>query len=914
MPDIDMQLHLAILGTRDCYCIVAKNHGTNKTMTLWLKKEEVIDQAKRLNEQGFTVWVSLNDKEQGDDTTKGVRALQDLWFDIDSKRRDKSMPATKEELEEALARANKLLKSVEEQYGAVGFMALSGNGFHLHFPLPRFELVGEKFREEVNEKLRAFAKRLASAAGVEIDKTYDIRRVTTLIGSYNLKIPGLPLQTAWDKTVFDQGFDSALKAVEEAKTRNKALLEAILNEPIGSQAQPVLVQSRDHPPLEELLNKDEKLKDLYEGDWQKYGYPSRSEAEMALVTKLVFYGFSDGEIGAVMSNAKIGKWHERDKSYKELTIKKAKETVSQQLQEKKEKPSKEEINLYNLAKEIIDQTPIVTDKRTYLMYRWNGKVWMDDAEGHIHEKLISAYGDNFKPYHLTTLVQMIQGMTFVSALHEPPPSMISFDNGVLNLDTMVLDKHDSTLFFRNCIHADYKPGAKCEKFLAWLQEVLPDEEDRLLAQEISGYCFHRGYPLHHIFFLVGTGRNGKGVFVRTIQSLLGQENCANITLERINERFQATNLIGKLVNVVSEPDTKRLSVEMIKALTGQDLISAEVKGKQKVINFTNYAKFIIAANKLPPVNDKSNAWWERVVIVEFPIVIPEERRIANIEEKWLNDPEERSGIVNWALEGLKRILAKGKFTRSKRMDELKEEYKRWSNPVDYFLNKRCLFAPSVWIGKRELYDAYKDFAEGEELPIVSEDVFGREVRKQPKVKVAMKRVMGRLERVWVGIGLKPKVMDELGELSDTSDTTDTTDTPFSYSRKAYENIEDKGREEKEEEKERGERETYRSIENPVSVASDVSPRAECCANCQEFQADYSLCSLDGERKDPGFSCSRFTGKPPTAAAPGSQPPPEPVKEKLYRCTCGAGPWRDRRLADEHIYLCRNEPDHEIQEA
>ena len=422
------------------------------------------------------------------------------------------------------------------------------------------------------------------------------------------------------------------------------------------------------------------------------------------------------------------------------------------------------VNLFALAKEIVSECPICTDIRTYLMYRWNGKVWVDDAEGYIHKRLVDVEGEGYKPYHLTTLTQIVQGLTFNYGLEEPSPNLICFENGVLDLNTMELQPHNPKLFFRNVIHAKYNPNAKAEKFLKWLEEVLPDEESRLLAQEIFGYCFYRDYPLHHIFFLVGVGRNGKGVFTRTIEAILGKENCSNIPLERLAERFQATNLIGKLANIVSEPDIKRISIEMVKALTGQDLISGEIKGKQKFINFTNYAKLIVIANRLPPISDKSIAWWERVILLEFPIVIPEDKRIPNIEHQWLSDEEERSGIVNWALEGLKRLLQNRRFTKSRKMEEMIEEYKRWSNPVDYFLDKCCEFAPNLWVGKKELYDAYKEFCEEEGLQIVSEEIFSREVRKRPRVTIGQKRVEGRKIRCWIGIGLKPEEEGE-GEIS-----------------------------------------------------------------------------------------------------------------------------------------------------
>jgi len=274
----------------------------------------------------------------------------------------------------------------------------------------------------------------------------------------------------------------------------------------------------------------------------------------------------------------------------------------------------EKINLYRLAQTILAEAPIATDIRTYLMYRWNGRCWVDDAEGFIHGKLVEAEGEDYKPYHLTTLTQIVQGLTFKNGLEEPPQHLICFENGVLDINTMEFKPHSPDLFFRNMIHANYDPNAKPEEFLKWLDEVQPDKEAQKTIQEKFGYCLYRGHPFHYLFFLVGVGRNGKGTLMRTLTDLLGKANCTNIPLERLPERFQVTNLIGKLVNIVSEPKTSLVTTETIKMLTGEDLITAEFKGKQKTVQFTNYAKLIVVANRLPPVNDSSLAWWERVIV------------------------------------------------------------------------------------------------------------------------------------------------------------------------------------------------------------------------------------------------------------------------------------------------------------
>jgi hypothetical protein len=212
---------------------------------------------------------------------------------------------------------------IEEKYDAVSFMAFSGNGFHLHFPLPHTPLTGKAFRREVNKKIKKLAEQMASKAGdVEIDHVCDLRRVTTIISSYNLKIPEKPQLTRWNRN--DIG-----KRVEDAREKNYKIVEAIFGTKVGT-GENNEDESNDEPSagyedFEEILSVDEKLKDLYNGDWQKYGYKSRSEAEQAVLVALCEYGFDDDTITRIMENCKIGKWQERNDSYRSHSLKKARE-------------------------------------------------------------------------------------------------------------------------------------------------------------------------------------------------------------------------------------------------------------------------------------------------------------------------------------------------------------------------------------------------------------------------------------------------------------------------------------------------------------------------------------------------------------------------------------------------------------
>jgi len=83
----------------------------------------------------------------------------------------------------------------------------------------------------------------------------------------------------------------------------------------------ITIKEENNEALNDWLSRDNKLKQLYEGDIT--GYASRSEAELALYQKLIFYRFSDSEIEKILSQSKIGKWATENSSYKEHTRNKA---------------------------------------------------------------------------------------------------------------------------------------------------------------------------------------------------------------------------------------------------------------------------------------------------------------------------------------------------------------------------------------------------------------------------------------------------------------------------------------------------------------------------------------------------------------------------------------------------------------
>ena len=351
-----VEIYLAMIGQRDKYFITARNFGTEHVITGWFTKEELLEKLPEWEEQGYTVWSSINELEEGDKTINGVKRYCTLWFDIDSKRVDKKQPANEKEVLEARERAIKLRAFLEERFNAKGFLAMSGNGIHLFFPFECAEVPKEK-REQLNANLQAFAKAVSKIAEAEIDHTYDTRRVTAIIGLKNQKIPEHPLDTGWEKELYDpaEGKDVkyALQEIENARKQNTFLREIIMNydtlsetlgltkpETLETQATTPLPDAEFTPEtkarLEELRKKDPKLDALLnkriciekEPETMRepceYRYSSRSEAEEALLVLLVCYGFTKTQIYEIMKEvSQIGKWKEREDKYRDLSYEKA---------------------------------------------------------------------------------------------------------------------------------------------------------------------------------------------------------------------------------------------------------------------------------------------------------------------------------------------------------------------------------------------------------------------------------------------------------------------------------------------------------------------------------------------------------------------------------------------------------------
>ena len=689
------ELHLAILGSRQSYQITAKNYATKDVKNDFLRKDEVYPILSNLNEKGYTTWVSINDKEK--DCIEGVKALCDFWIDIDARPKGvDDRPATQTEKDAALTNAEKLKNYLLAEYNAEGFLATSGNGFHLHYPLPRFELTPE-LRTQVNRKVRAFAKIVANQAKTEIDKTYDISRKTTLIGTQNKKLPTIPLATVWDKEIFREGLETAKQWVEAVRITNQQFLDAILAVQ-EEKTQKTITPTESHIDIEELLRSDQKLYDLLKvGDFQKYKkedgetplYRSRSEAEEAVLIKLVMEGFGDGEINQIMESCALGKWQERNDSYRVLSLQHAREQATQYITEKKERKltNEEEVNPILLAKEVMEKYDFVLEDTSDTLYYFNEKegIYSNKTKRILKREIAKVLDEETRVRYYTEVENWIQSTAEIRMINENPDLLV-VQNGILNVRTRELKDFTKDLFITRKLHWKYDKDGKCPKIDAFELRILPEENKRLLAQEYEGYCLYGDLIYKKAYIANGTTDTGKTVHQNILTSLIGEENLSHQTIQALNHiRFSPAELFGKMGNFVDDlPSSIVKSTGFFKMALGHGTMPAERKGKDP-FNFMNKAKFWINANDLPPVAkwEDTDAYFNRLLINDYEVKIPVAEQNPNLIYE-LTTPEEMSGYLNECLDGLDRLFKNKKFTYAKTQEENRIIYTKRSDPAKWF--------------------------------------------------------------------------------------------------------------------------------------------------------------------------------------------------------------------------------------
>lgn len=341
------------------------------------------------------------------------------------------------------------------------------------------------------------------------------------------------------------------------------------------------------------------------------------------------------------------------------------------------------------------------------------------------------------------------------------PWLLNVRNGTLDLRSGDLRPHNPNDLITKLGDVDYDPKAKCLKWQEFLDRVTQGDADLgSYLQRAVGYSLTGRVSEQVLFFLYGSGANGKSTFLNVLRDLLGDyghQAPPDLLLAQSNDPHPTgmAGLQGRRFVECSEIDEGRRWAEVtVKQLTGGDRITARFM-RQDYFEFEPTFKIWLAANHKPTVRGRDHAIWRRLKLVGFEASIPLEEQIPDLHERLITD--EAPGILRWAVEGCLDWQHEG-LAEPAPVSEAVATYRNEEDVLGDFLEDCFESEPqdvlvsddSRWFTTNaELMGAYQDWAKRNSERPLSQRELGRALQERGFATDRRKRGRGR-------VGLRPR--------------------------------------------------------------------------------------------------------------------------------------------------------------
>ncbi len=275
------------------------------------------------------------------------------------------------------------------------------------------------------------------------------------------------------------------------------------------------------------------------------------------------------------------------------------------------------------------------------------------------------------------------------------PLQLNVMNGTLKLKkphhTFTAHKRGDML--SKIMDVEYNTKAQCPKFHAFLKDVQPDSSVRRFLQVWTGYCLTGDTSEQKLVYNYGQGGNGKSVFINLISKMMNQYAASMPFASLLNNQNKrgsdATPDLARLPGArmvrASEPDKgARFAEAMIKEITGGEEVTVRHLNHD-FFDFVPQFKLNLSGNHKPVIKGQDLGIWRRLLLVPWNVNIPDHLADRQLHKKlWA----ERSGVLNWMLEGVRIWLESGLYVPES-IQQATDQYRDDSDHLGRFI-KECL--------------------------------------------------------------------------------------------------------------------------------------------------------------------------------------------------------------------------------
>ena len=298
---------------------------------------------------------------------------------------------------------------------------------------------------------------------------------------------------------------------------------------------------------------------------------------------------------------------------------------------------------------------------------------------------------------------------------------LNVENGTINLHDGKVYSHRREDLNTKLAPVEYDPDASCPNWEEFLNTIMAGNARMIgFLQRAIGYSLTGDVSEQVLFFLYGTGANGKSTFLRTIQEMLGdyaKQAAPNLLVTKRGDSHptEVADLRGsRFVVVVEVEEGRRMAEALVKQMTGGDKIKSRFM-HQDFFEFDPTHKLYLAANHKPVIRGTDYAIWRRIHLVPFNVTINPSQQDRTLLHRLRS---ESPGILAWAVKGCLEWQQSG-LSIPFEVAEATDNYRGEMDVLANFFKECCEESSGQLTQAQELYGAYRKWCNdnGEKYPL-----------------------------------------------------------------------------------------------------------------------------------------------------------------------------------------------------
>lgn len=293
-----------------------------------------------------------------------------------------------------------------------------------------------------------------------------------------------------------------------------------------------------------------------------------------------------------------------------------------------------------------------------------------------------------------------------------------------------LDPHDPADLITRMAEVEFDPAAECPGWLARLEHLQPEADQREMMRRIQGYALLGVRSEQKWVVAQGRGGDGKSLSYVVLAEIMGdyyrhadvQSFLKGGTKSGSDHSEDLARLAGD-TRFVTCDEPERFATwngKILKQMTSGSKMTVRAL-RQASMEIEPRWLLLVECNPFPRPPTSDDGFWRRCLPFQWPVQLTQAEQVAQpFDVLKASLLKERSGILNWMIGGAIAWLGERDLKPSARSMEVKENYRNTSDPFTEWYRTRCVTGDpddkSLRAKGSDLHANFKTFCE-EELGI-----------------------------------------------------------------------------------------------------------------------------------------------------------------------------------------------------